>query len=316
MFLAMHNWMRAEPIETTIRRLAHFGFESIEISGEPEKYDTKDVRRMLEENGVQCWGSVTLMFAGRDLIHADPQVRENSVKYIKDIVTMVKEMDGRVVTVVPSQVGKVTAMAEPEVEWKWAVEGLKEIYAHSEAAGITLALEPLNRFETNFINRHDQALALAQAVGPNCGIALDAFHINIEEADLFKAVATAGKKLADFHVADNNRMAPGQGDYNWAKLVKTLDEAGYKHALTLEFVAPLDRTPRNPYSNAMAAADKELTPEQLKFIQDHGSGVLSDEFYSWLVGESAKTLRKAMKKANVAPTKVPKHVTVSRRNVI
>ncbi len=316
MFLAMHNWMRAEPIETTIRRLAHFGFESIEISGEPEKYDTKEVRRILEENGVKCWGSVTLMFAGRDLIHADPQVRENSVKYIKDIVTMVKEMDGRVVTVVPSQVGKVSAMAEPEVEWKWAVEGLKEIYPHSEAAGITLALEPLNRFETNFINRHDQALALAQAVGPNCGIALDAFHINIEEADLFKAITVAGKKLADFHVADNNRMAPGQGDYNWAKLIKTLDEAGYKHALTLEFVAPLDRTPRNPYSNAMASADQELTPEQLKFIQDHGSGVLSDEFYSWLVGESAKTLRKAMKKANVEVTRMPKKVTVSRRNVI
>ena len=56
---------------------------------------------------------------------------------------------------------------------------------------------------------------------------------------------------------------------------------------------PLDRTPANPYKNAMAAADDSLTPEQLKFIEDHGSGVLSEEFYSWLVEESAKTLRAA-----------------------
>jgi len=294
MFLSMHNWMRAEPIEVTIRRLAKYGYETIEIEGEPEKYNTKEIRKLLQENGVKCWGSVSLMFAGRDLIHADPAVRDNSVKYIKDCVTMVKELEGREMTIVPSQVGKVTPMDTPEQEWKWAVESLREIYAHSEAAGVVLGLEPLNRFETNFLNRHDQALLLAEAVGPNCGVCLDCFHINIEEADLYQAILNTGKKLVAFHVADNNRMACGQGDYNWVKLVKTLRQAGYDNALTVEFVAPLDRTPANPYKTAMGTADKSLTPEQLKFIQDHGSGVLSDEFYSWLVEVSAKTLRKAM----------------------
>src|SRR5712692_5977710 len=307
MFLSMHNWMRAEPIETTIRRLAKYGYDAIEISGEPEKYDTQAVNRLLKENGLRCWGSVSLMFAGRDLIHADPMVRENSVKYVKDCITMVKELEGHEMTIVPSQVGKVAAMDTPEQEWKWAVEGLREIYGHSQKAGVLMALEPLNRFETNFLNRHDQALLLAAEVGPNCGVCLDAFHINIEEADLHQAILNTGKKLVDFHVADNNRMACGQGDYDWGKLVQTLRKAGYNDALTVEFVAPLDRTPANPYKNAMAAADKELTPAQLKFIQDHGSGVLSDEFYSWLVELSAQTLRKAMKKAGVASTKPPKN---------
>lgn len=306
MFLSMHNWMRAEPIETTIRRLHKYGYESIEISGEPEQWNTKEVGRILKDNKVKCWGSVTLMFAGRDLIHADPFIRDSSIDYIKKCITMVKELDGREMTIVPSQVGKVTPMESPEIEWQWAVEGLKEIYPHAEAAGVTMALEPLNRFETNFLNRHDQALLLAEEVGPNCGVCLDAFHINIEEADLHKAILNTGKRLADFHVADNNRMACGQGDYKWAKLIGTLDEAGYKNALTVEFVAPLDRTPANPYRNAAAAADKSLTPEQLKFIQDHGSGVLSDEFYSWLVQTSAETLRKGMKKAGVSSTNVPK----------
>lgn len=290
MHLSMHNWMRAEPIEITIRRLARYGYESIEISGEPEIYDTKEVRKLLDENGLRCWGSVSLMFEGRDLIHADEEVRANSVQYIKDCVTMVKEMDGYEMTIVPSQVGKVKAMASPEEEWQWAVEGLKEIYDHSEKEGVVLALEPLNRFETNFLNRADQAVLLAEAVGPNCGVCLDVFHLNIEEADMFQAIRTADDRLKDFHVADNNRMAPGQGAVDWERVVNTLKGIGYDGALTVEFVAPLDRTPANPYKNAMAAAEKELTSEQLKFIEDHGSGVLSEEFYSWLVEESAKTL--------------------------
>ncbi len=295
MFLSMHNWMRAEPIELTIRRLAKYGYDSIEISGEPEKYDTKTVRKLLKENNVRCWGSVSLMFAGRDLIHADPAVRASSVKYIKDCITMVHELEGREMTIVPSQVGKVVAMASPEEEWAWAVEGLKEIYAHSEPLGIRLALEPLNRFETNFLNRHDQALKLAEAVGPNCGVCLDCFHINIEEKDLHLAILNTGKRLVDFHVADNNRMACGQGDYDWTKLVRTLKQAGYDDALTVEFVAPLDRTPANPYPEALATTpDPELTPEQFKFIQDHGSGVLTEKFYSMLVETSAKTLRHAI----------------------
>jgi sugar phosphate isomerase/epimerase len=256
-----------------------------------------EVRNLLKENGIVCFGSVSLMFEGRDLIHADEAVRAGTVKYLKDCVTMVKEMEGREMTIVPSQVGKVNAMDTPEQEWAWAVEGLIEVYGHSEKAGVVIGIEPLNRFETNFLNRHDQALLLAEAVGPNCGVALDAFHINIEEADLFQAILNTGDKLVAFHVADNNRMAPGMGDYDWVRLITTLKAAGYNDALTVEFVAPLDRTPANPYKNAQAEAEAELTEDQLKFIEDHGSGVLSDEFYTWLVKESAKTLRNAIDKA-------------------
>ena len=298
MFLSMHNWMRAEPIDVTIRRLAKHGYDAIEIEGEPSKYNTADVRGLLREHNLRCFGSVSLMFEGRDLIHADEAVRASTVQYLKDCVTMVKELEGEEMTIVPSQVGKVAAMASPEEEWAWAVEGLKEVYDHSEKAGIVLGLEPLNRFETNFLNRHDQALLLAEAVGPNCGICLDAFHINIEEANLYQAILNSSERLVAFHVADNNRMACGQGDYDWVRLLTTLKAAGYDSALTVEFVAPLDRTPANPYKNATADAESELTPEQLKFIEDHGSGVLSDEFYSWLVEVSANTLRDAIKKVN------------------
>src|SRR5207249_1784801 len=216
-------------------RLAKYGYDSIEISYDsvelnPGAPGSQAVRGMLKENGVKCYGSISLMFAGRDLIHADSAVRASSVDYLKRCVTMVKELDGRVMSIVPSEVG-------------------------------------------------------------NC---LDVYHMNQEDANMFKAIRNAGSKMYDLHVADNNRMACGQGALDWERLINTCKEIGYDGSLTVEFVPPIDRTPANPYKNALAAADATLTPEQLKFIEDHGSGVLSEEFYSWLVEESIKTLRKYM----------------------
>ena len=183
MHLSMHNWMRAEPVELTIRRLARYGYESIEISGEPDTLDAKEVRRLLKENKLRSWGAVTLMLGERNLP------------------------------------------------------------ARDEAQGVRLAVEPLNRFETYFINRGAQALALAEATGPDCGVCLDAFHINIEEKDPLQAIRDVGSRLATFHVADNNRMPAGHGTWNWQELIDTLRSVGYDGALTAEFVAPIDRTP-------------------------------------------------------------------------
>jgi D-psicose/D-tagatose/L-ribulose 3-epimerase len=299
MQVSMHNWMRAEPVETTIRRLAKYGYDSIEISYDsvelsPGAPGTKAVAQMLKDNGITCYGSISLMFTGRDLIHNDPAVRANSVDYLKKCVQMVADLGGSTMSIVPSEVGKVKALASPEEEWQWAIEGLKEVRDYANKAGVRVALEPLNRFETNFLNRHDQALLLAEEVGPDVGVCLDVYHMNMEDANMFKAIESAGARLFDLHVADNNRMACGQGALDWERLLNTCKKIGYNGSLTVEFVPPIDRTPANPYKNALAAADATLTAEQLKFIEDHGSGVLSEEFYSWLVEESIKTLRKYM----------------------
>ena len=105
MHLSMHNWMRSEPIEVTVARLARFGYGSIEIKGEPDQYDTADVRKLLADNGLTFWGAVTLTLAERNLCAKDEQQRAASVQYVKDCVTMVKELDGQEITIVPSTVG-------------------------------------------------------------------------------------------------------------------------------------------------------------------------------------------------------------------
>ena len=219
MHLSMHNWMRSEPIEVTVARLARYGYGSIEIKGEPDQYDTADVRKLLADNGLTCWGAVTLTLAERNLCAKDEQQRAASVQYMKDVVTMVKELEGQEITIVPSTVGKIVPDGTPEQEWEWCVAGLQEIREHANAAGVRMAIEPLNRFETHFVNRGEQALALADAVGPDVGVCLDCFHMNIEEVDLLDTIRAIGPRLTDFHVADNNRLACGMGALDWPAIV-------------------------------------------------------------------------------------------------
>jgi sugar phosphate isomerase/epimerase len=290
MHLSTHNWMRAEPLETTLRRNKRFHIDSIEISGEPTQYGIDQTRRLLHETGIRCWGAVTLQLGERNLAAKDPAQRARSVAYVKAVVAMVAALNGEIVTVVPATVGKVVPDGRPEEEWEWVVAALKEIYDLAQRLSVRVALEPLNRFETYFLNRADQALALADAVGPHCGVCLDAFHLNIEEADMFAAIRSTKGRLYDFHVADNNRLAPGMGALDWPRIVRTLKEIGYDGALTNEFVAPIDRTPVSPYPNQIEKNPVDIPPEQRKFIEDHGSSLLSEEFYTSLVAKMSETM--------------------------
>jgi sugar phosphate isomerase/epimerase len=212
------------------------------------------------------------------------------VQYVKDCITMVKELDGYEMTIVPATVGKIVPDGTPEEEWEWAVDSLKECYHFAKKHGVVLAIEPINRFETYFCSRAAQALALAEAVADDCGVCLDAFHLNIEEDDPFESIRKAKGRLVDFHVADTNRFACGQGHWDWLKLVGTLKTIGYDGALTVEFVAPVDRTPANPYPDAIETNPVDISPEQKKFIEEHGSSLLTEEFYSWQVKTCADTL--------------------------
>ncbi len=175
--------------------------------------------------------------------------------------------------------GKVVPDGTEAEEWKWVVDATKECFAHAQKVGVKVAIEPLNRFETYFFNRAAQALALADAVHPDCGVCLDAYHLNMEESNIHDAIRLAGKRLFDFHVADNNRFAAGLGHLEWPKIIATLREIGYDGALTNEFVAPVDRTPAAIYPDMVERNPVDISPEQLKFIQDHGSSLLTEKFY-------------------------------------
>lgn len=291
MYLAMHTWMRAEPIERSIGRLPALGYEAIEIAGTPEAIDTGEVRKVLKESGIACFGAVSLMTPERSLLAKDEKRRAASVRYIKDCITMVKELGGREMSVVPGSVGQLVPESTPEEEWGWAVESLKECNEHAGGCGVRIGIEPINRFETFFINRAAQAIALAEAVGPSCGVCLDSFHMALEESDMCAAIRAAGDRLVDFHIGENNRFAPGMGTLDWAKIVGTLKEVGYDGPLSAEFCPPFDRTPVNPYPEQAETDLSNVPAEARKFLEDHGSNVMSEVFFVEQIRQTAKVLK-------------------------
>ena len=280
--------MRPEPIEHTIKRLARLGYDGLEISGEPQGFDVAEVRGLLDEHGLECWGAVTLMTAGRDLLDQDPYVRRGSVEYVKD------SPDVRLRARRPDRHGRAldgrqdVPMASPAEEWRWAVESLKRCQEHAEAVGVRIALEPLNRFETYFLNRCEQALALAEEVGGDCGVALDAFHMNIEESDLLGAIRAAGDRLADFHVADNNRMPPGYGALDWDAIVRELVGIGYEGHMTVEFVASVDRSTVSERTDIGDASEAGGGVAMEKFLRDHATGAVPESYYDRYAEDSVE----------------------------
>ena len=293
MKFSMHNWMRPEPIETTLERLHRFGYDGIEISGEPTRYNPDNVRRLLDQNKLECWGGVTIMTEGRDLVHPDKYVRIGTIAYMKDCIRMIRALKGKIFCIVPSTVGKVKPLASPAEEWQWVVEGLKEVAEFAQENDVVPGVEPLNRFETYLINRHDQAMRLADEVGYGLRVVLDAFHINIEEKDPIGAIKAVGSRMLDFHVADNNRRPAGQGKYDWSEVLSAMKESGYEGHLTAEFVLPLDRTPL-AVSAEKHESDMEFTAADLKFIQDKGSGLISAAEYDQAVADNINYLKRLL----------------------
>ncbi|SRR6266446_156840 len=283
MKFAMHNWMRAEPLETTLARLERFGYDGIEISGEPAEYDAHEVHEQLMRHGLTCWGAVTLTEKGRDLINGDRYVRLGTIRYMKDCLSFAADLGGQILTVVPCL--KTAPMSSVENEWRWAVDGLKECQEHADKLGIRMAIEPLNRFETYFINRHDQALELAEQVGGNCGVCLDFYQMCAEENSWESALRASASRLANVHIADSNRMPPGRGSIDWKRAIQVLSDTAYSGYLSVEFLAPLDRVPRHSGTKQGGANVDSGFPA------DDGSGVVQEQDYDRYVKETIDYMR-------------------------
>lgn len=294
MHLCTHTWMRPETLEETLARASKYGYKSIELAGEPEKYPINETLALLKKYGMYCWGTVTIMRAERDLLTPDPAQREATIAYQKQIVQMSADLGGKIVTITPSIGGKIKPSATVQEEWKWAVESIKEVCKYAQTKNIKIAIEPINRFETYFLNRVDEAMALVEAIQEeNCGIAIDTFHLNIEESDMFDAIRRCGKYLFDVHLGDNNRLAPGDGSLNWKKIITALKDVGYTGALAMEACPPIDRTPSsrwNEMGGQLEQSPINVSEEDLRFLQEHASGVLSETFFTHIVKRTAETI--------------------------
>jgi D-psicose/D-tagatose/L-ribulose 3-epimerase len=115
------------------------------------------------------------------------------------------------------------------------VKNLRELALYARDHGVVLGIEPLNRFETSFINLASQAVEVIDRIDhPSCRIMLDSFHMNIEEKSLGNAIRAVGSRLCHFHACENDRGAPGSGNVMWGEVKQALRDIHYDGPVVIE----------------------------------------------------------------------------------
>jgi D-psicose/D-tagatose/L-ribulose 3-epimerase len=244
--IGVNSWVWTSPLTDAglglLDKAASMGFNVFEFPLEdPAHLTPSKVKEALKESGLRP--VVCGAFGpSRDLTHDDVKYRDESIAYINAALKLCETIGAKVLCgPMYSAVGKRRQVTpeQKKIEWDRAVSGLNKAAKLAADHGVTLAIEPLNRFETDLINTTEQCMKLIKDIGhASVGVHLDTFHMNIEEKDLGGAVRTAGKKLAHVHACENDRGAPGSGVVNWKSFFSGLHDINYKGDLVIESFTP------------------------------------------------------------------------------
>jgi sugar phosphate isomerase/epimerase len=226
-----------EEIAKSVERVARFGYDAIEVVGEPEQIDARQVAKLTHDAGIGVSSICSIYTAERDLVSPDASVRSAAVRYVKQLVDFAEEMSAPTVIVHPTACMKTKGLADPKTEWQWAVENIREAGDYAAGHGVNLSLEAWNRYETYFLNRLEQARALWTATGlTNGGVQGDLFHMNIEEASIVEAFRASAGMLQHVHFADSDRTAPGGALIDFEPVMDVLVEIGYDKYIGFELL--------------------------------------------------------------------------------
>jgi D-psicose/D-tagatose/L-ribulose 3-epimerase len=243
---AVSTWLWTSPFTTEsvslFPKIKSMGYDAVEIPVEyPEKISAKKVRDALDINGlspVVCGA----FGPSRDLTHDDPAVHDVCFQYIVQCLDLCNEWDAKFLAgPMYSAVGK-ARMVSPEqkkLEWDRAVTNLHKVSTLAGERGLEIALEPLNRFESDLINTAEDVMRLIHDVNhPSAKVLLDGFHMAIEERDLEKAITSVGDKLIHVQVSENYRGTPGTGQTPWNCFKNGLAKINYQGVVSIESFTP------------------------------------------------------------------------------
>jgi D-psicose/D-tagatose/L-ribulose 3-epimerase len=219
-----------------------WGFDFVEIAVEdPANIDPEFVRKALDDNELECRSLCAATGPGRDL-RGNRKEQITSLDYIHALIDIAPVLGSSLVAgPIYSAVGRASLVPEDKKQGQWnnVVKNLKILTKYAEERHVKLAIEPLNRYETDFINTCDQALRLIHDVGSDAlMVHLDSFHMNLEEKDPALAIHKAGDKLALLHASGSDRGTPGGDQINWDRIFAVLDHINYQGDIVIESFTP------------------------------------------------------------------------------
>ena len=219
-----------------LARLKNAGFDGIEVPMfSADTLSDPEVQRALRESGLErtvC----SVLPAGLSLISDDAQVWKGALEHLRSCIHGCAEIGAHVIAgPLYSPVGYLPGRRRTADEWKRAVEAYQRLGPDLDAAAVVLAIEPLNRYETYFLNTAaDTALLCAEVDHPRVGMLFDTYHANIEEKSVPDAIRAAGKHILHFHSCENDRGVPGTGHIDWPNVFAALRDIHYDRWLTIE----------------------------------------------------------------------------------
>ncbi|HXF60832.1 MAG TPA: sugar phosphate isomerase/epimerase [Caldilineaceae bacterium] len=278
MQIGANTWIWTAPVtdaalEWLVPHVAKLGFDLIELPLEiPGSFDYALAAQRIRDHGLSV-AMDAVISPERDLIHPDPAVRAAGMAYVREAIRAAAAVGAaNLVGPIYAGVGRtwLASAAERARDLDLLVPQLHSLAQMAGDAGVTLCIEPLNRFETSFINLAAQAVELVDRVGhPACQMMLDTFHMNIEERSLGDAIRLAGPRLRHLHACENDRGAPGTGHLPWQDIAQALAAIGYDGPVVIEtFTSKVTSIARAAAIwRPLAASQDELAREGLAFLR-------------------------------------------------
>lgn len=276
--LGVNTWVWTSPLTDAslaelAPRIAGWGFDVVELPVEnPGDWDPRRAAALLADLGLTA-SVVLVMGEGRELVAADATTVLSTQDYLRHVVDVAFAVGSPVIAgPAYASVGRTWRMgnAERRVRYAELRDGLTPVVEHAVAAGVRVGVEPLNRYETSMINTVDQALEALNGLPDNgCGLALDIYHMNIEETDIAAAVRRAGKRIAHVQVCANDRGAPGADHLDWPGFVKALADVGYDGPLVIESFTAENATIATAASvwRPLAATQDAIAVDGIEFLR-------------------------------------------------
>jgi D-psicose/D-tagatose/L-ribulose 3-epimerase len=223
-------------VRALLPTIKEHGLDGVEVPlFRATEFPAKDVRRDTESNGLECT-ICSVLVKGLSLIDDDADVRRTTQTQMRDSIKAAADAGARIMAgPLYGPVGYLPGRRRTADEWNRAIEGYRTLTSTLEENNVTIAIEPLNRFETYFLNTAADAAALCDAIDhPNVGVLFDTFHANIEEKNIAAGYRTVGKHLKHVHTCENDRGIPGSGHVEWSEVFQALRDLRYDGWLTIE----------------------------------------------------------------------------------
>ncbi len=215
-------------------RLARLGFDGVELKGDLDLYQAQEAAQILADHGLQV---LSLTPGDVDLAHPDPAVRAEAIDYHLRLLDFAAAL-GQPLVSCHGLVGRIRPVSSYAEERAVFVEAMQAVAERAQELGLRLVMEVLNRYEAHLNLTAAETLGFVAAAGAdNMGLLLDAYHMNIEEADPAAAIRQAGDRLWLYHVADSNRAGIGYGHIDFAAQFAALEDIGYSGPVIMECTA-------------------------------------------------------------------------------